>query len=1095
MMLKTTRALGRFALSLLFTLAIFMSSSTLVMAQTITDAFPKRVTTSSKVTIIGSGFTASNIGDIYIVGINIVRRTLVSSTEVTCVVSRNTGGISGDTNGTLTMSGATYGSGLDRDFEYVGPASKSISENSENRIREVYTTWDHDNDGVGFWASSDFSSNNNMPNDSHELLGFKMKYDGDDIIFSTGIDDTLLEAQLSSLGVDVSETSTEYVGQNFQAYSTNGISGKPNSNNYMGFADKIDGFDGSIVLNNAVRKTVYDVIIDGDKGLEMGTGIANFNNQADIRFYSGNGDVGAVNDGVPDLLITQIAQPGGSDVYYYADVDGNVVGRPIKLSFVNNNATRLYEWKVDFYRLDFSTGSTFETAIPTTESFGNGQTRGYRMAAFNLEDFGIDGTINATIDDIDNINIGAGGSSDMAFMAYNKAAFEIKSPVISKSPVSRFICRLPSVSSLVFSAEGDIEGTPSTDPTEAAAEAITYTWFKNNIELGETSNTLTIPSGLTSSDLTDNNYKVRVANSYGAVDLPFKISEGGTPAYWDGSSWELPSIYDGITINDEDRNLIFSDNYNQSGDLVGCDCTVNAGKVVVIPDGSSMVLFNAITVEPMIAETVEDGVTVDEVPAGSFTLQNNASLVQINAVTNSGEIKVERIADNLNANDYVFWSSPVGDATMSTLPGNLKYEWDTNDINDLGTRGDWSSASGTMSVGRGYIARVPSASDYTALFTGVPNNGNLSWNVYKTGTTTGMVEADTHWNLVGNPYPSALSADKFTEDNTDIDGSIYLWQHHSPASTANTNPFYENFPVNYGDQYLAYNKLGASTPETEFDGFIASGQGFFVKVLESAGANPAITFTNNMRYDDAENGYDNSEFYRSNSDATTETTEKQLIWLSLINENNKASTILVGYAEGATVGKDRLYDAFSNNEGFNLYSLISEAEKLEIQGLPLPFDDTSTVPLGVELAENGIYKIAIGDLEGSLFVDQAQNIYIEDTYSGVIHDLRVSPYTFMGEAGVVNDRFVLRYSESSSLSVAEASANSTFAYIKNSVLNVKSNKGITAVKVYDLNGRNVISYASNGQLQLTENFQFSKGVYLVSITLEGDREFIKKVVN
>ena len=406
MKFKTARTLKCLSLVQFFVLTVLFFYTNKVIAQTVTNVFPTRVTTSSKITIIGTGFTTANINNIYIVGINIGSRTLVSSTEVTCIVTRNNTGISGDNNGTLTMSGATIDSGVDTSFEYVGPSSKSVTNSSKYRVLEIYTNWDQNNDGIGFWKSSDFNSGDTStwPNDSHELLGFKMNDGSNDIIFSTGVNDALLETELASLGVDVSATSTEYVSQDFKAYSTNGVSGKPNSNNYMGFADKIDGSIGSIVLNNAVRKTVYDVIIDGDKGLDLGTGIANFNSQADIRFYSGNGDIGAVNDGTPDLLITQIAQPGGSDVYYYADVDGNVVGRPIKLAFVNNNNNRLYQWKVDFYRLDYSSGSTFETAIPTTASFGNGQTRGFRMAAFNLEDFGIDGSSSGDIEDIDNIN-------------------------------------------------------------------------------------------------------------------------------------------------------------------------------------------------------------------------------------------------------------------------------------------------------------------------------------------------------------------------------------------------------------------------------------------------------------------------------------------------------------------------------------------------------------------------------------------------------------------------------------------------------------------------------------------------------------------
>ena len=1089
---------------------LLLFSAVSFYAQTVTDIFPTRVTTGSNVTIIGTGFTNGDESGITISDMSIGSREFVSSTEMTFKITATTDYNVNEKDLSITGGASSYTFSASRTFNYIAPASKSISNTSENRVIEVYTTWDQNGDEENFWQSSDFSSSDSStwPNDSHELLGFKMSYGGTigDVIFSTGINNALLETKLAASGIDVSSTSTEYISQEFKAYSTNGVSGKPNSNNYMGFADKIDGYTGSIVLNNAVRKTVYDVIIDGDHGLDLGTGIANFNNQADIRFYSGNGDVGAVNDGIPDLLITQMAQPGGSDVYYYADVDGNVVGTPVKLAFVNNNNNRLYEWKVDFYRLDYSASATFETAIPTTASFGNGQTRGFRMAALSLEDFEIDGSTTAAayenINSIDNINMGAGGSSDMSFMAYNKSAFDIKSPVIDKSPVSRFVCRFPS-SEFVFTALGDIEGDSSSDTEEAAKENITYTWFKNYTELSETSNTFTVPAGLYSADLDDTSYRVRVANGYGAVDLPFTITEGGTPAYWDGSNWVLASVYtdNSISVPDGDRSLIVTADYNALADVEGCDCTVPAGKNVTIPEGYAMTLYNSLTVEGEIAATTVDDVVVDAIPAATFTIEDDASLVQINDVENSGNIIVKREAETSYQYDYVYWSSPVENFDIAGIPGNHKYEWHVNDVNATSTRGDWSTASGDMDEGRGYIVRVPSAADFTATFVGVPNNGEIEQSLYKTDNTAGMTADKIDWNLIGNPYPSAIDAISFLEDNNDIEGSVYLWTHGeilSSSSEDNDYSFYENFGLNYGDQYVAYNATGVSDPENEFGGKIASGQAFFVQI-DAAVRNSdlfSVRFTNAMRYEGTEVAHDNDQFYR-NSGENAGSTEKQLVWLSLANENNHAISTLIGYADGATEGKDRLYDAYTNNEGFNLYSLISEEEKLVIQGLPLPFVDTNTVPLGMELVQGGIYSIAIGNVKGSLFEgDRGQDVYLEDTYNNVVHDLRTVPYTFTGEAGIYNDRFVLRYTEPVTLSVEEISNTNTFAYINDAMFYVKSSNTIEYVKIYDISGKQITNYLSNDNSDtFSTEFYFAKGVYVAAIKLDNGSVVTKKLIN
>ncbi|WP_344715633.1 T9SS type A sorting domain-containing protein [Winogradskyella damuponensis] len=1081
------------AVSVLFLLPLVVS------AQTVTNVFPTRVTTGSKITIIGTGFYDGLQHNIDTGYTGQGEKTYVSPTEMTVKITTNS---TSDQIKIFSVSGATIDSGVNDQINYIAPTSKSITYNSVNRVREVYTTWDKDGNGDNFWKSSDFvsSDSSTFPNDRHVLLGFKMSFGGatGDVIFSTGVNDALLETKLAALGIDVSATSTMYKRQNFKAYSTNGVSGKPNSNNYIGFADKIDGHSGSIVLNNAVRKTVYDVIIDGDNGLDLGTGIANFNDDADIRFYSGNGDVGAVSDGIPDLLITQMAQPGGSDVYYYADVNGNVVGRPVKLSFNGNNNTRLYQWKVDFYRLDTSSNSTFQTAIPTTASFGNGQTRGFRMAALSLEDFGIDGSVNADINDIDNINMGAGGSSDMAFMSYNKASFAIKSPVILKSPVSRFICRLPSNSNLTFTAQGDIEGTPTSDPNET----ISYTWFRNNVNLGESSNSFSIPAGLTSADLEDTDYRVRVKNGYGAVDLPFIISEGGTPTYWDGSNWVLPSIYteNNISVPNDDRSLIIAAEYNEIANVVGCDCTVSAGKNVILSAGSTMTLYNSLIVEPLIPANPSEGTL--EVPAGTFIIENDASLVQIknsDSNLNSGDIIVRRNveASTLHQNDYVYWSAPVNEFNLSGILNTAAYQWLVNEDNANGEVGNWvSAANTTMAAGKGYILRVTNdqaTNGFTAEFEGVPNNGTVSVSVFKSGSSVDEQE-NKHWNLIGNPYPSAINTDKFLANNTNIEGRVDLWMHTNEVSNSVDSPFYENFVANYGDQYITYNGVGSSDPYHGVDRNIASGQGFFVQVMESSVNTSTVEFTNDMRYDAAENSYNNSQFYRNNLDEAINESEKQLVWLSIANDNNIKST-LIGYVDGATEGKDRLYDAYTNGSGLNLYSLISNHQKLVIQGLPLPFLESNSVPLGFEIANNGVHTIAIGSVQGSVFVEQEQAIFLEDTYTGIIHNLRTSPYNFVGEVGEYNDRFILRYTSPLTLSDIDVWTLNTFAYINDAKCYVTSSARIEALMIFDISGKQMVNYKPNNSTALVAPFNFAKGVYIAYIKLDNGNIVTKKLIN
>lgn len=1054
-----------------------------------TDVFPTRVTYQTKVTVIGTGFDSTSLSNLTCYGMSIQNKTLVSSIEMTFTIGKNS--YDDDTQDLIINSVDTM-----FDIDYVGSTLKILKNGNEStvtKITEIYTKLEVNGSSPVFWRSTGTTD----PDNSHDLIGFK--FNG--IVYSTGVDDDMLTTNLSS-EIDITSTS-EYVKQDFRAYSTNGISGNVHSSNYIVTGDWVDGIigEGSTTINSNVIKglTAYDVITDGVNGLDLGTGITNFNQTASIKFFSGNGQPGAIGDDIPDLLISQIAQPGGTDVYYYADEEGNVVGRPIKLQIVDQGSgdALLTNWDLDLFNMY---SGSYATSTPKQYDLNSyytsySETRPLRMVALKLEDFGISGdssNSNAYVGNVNNINMMAGGSSDMAFLAYNKSAFEIKAPV-ADALLPRYVCRLPSTTDITFSVSADVDG----GGTGSSSETLTYEWSKYNEDLSVSGTSLTI-NNVKEDDLAT--YNVRVYNDFGSIIVPVTLEQGGTPTAWDGTSWSVPSAYSsaGITISDEDKSLIFYDDYNKALDLEGCDCTVKAGTNVVIPSGQTLKLYDDLIVEPyQAAYTDSDGNTISAVSAGSFTLKNNASLVQIKDTEgniNEGVINIERLADNLHASDYVYWSSPVEDFYVTGIPNSRIYKWDPTEANAKGTTGDWVYVSSEiMGAGEGYIVRVPSASSFTTSFNGRPNNATIDVAVKKS-TGTMPAEESRHFNLIGNPYPSSINTIKFLTDNEIIEGHVSLWMHNSEISNTETSSFYEDYGYNYGDQYVVYNATGA-TPANAFDGNIASGQAFFVKVDDSK-SNGNVTFTNDMRYDATESSYDNSEFFRSADETETTSLEKQLVWLSLINSEDVSVSTLVGYLDGATNEKDRMFDAYINDDAFKIYSLISD-RKIVIQGRALPFLNEDEVPLGIDVSTDGIYKIGIDNLEGSIFLDESQDIYLRDTYLNVEHNLKESAYSFTAVAGATKDRFVLIYEPTSSvLSVDDEVLNNTFVYIKQGTLYVKSAENIETIQVYDISGKQLINYTPKTQTnQLNRPFAFSKGGYIIAITLDEGHVVTKKLIN
>ena len=564
------------------------------------------------------------------------------------------------------------------------------------------------------------------------------------------------------------------------------------------------------------------------------------------------------------------------------------------------------------------------------------------------------------------------------------------------------------------------------------------------------------------------------------------------------TTWQVGNTWSNGTPSTS-RVAIINNNYDTSvsGSFEACSVTVNNGFTLDIKSGTYVSIINDLTVNS----------------GGNLLVQNNGSLVMVNdsgVVTNNGNTQVYRTASGIRGFDYVYWSSPVFGQSIDNLysspsPG-FKYRWNplATNINSPTSSGNWQTASGAMLPATGYIVRGSSsfgmaATNITSVFTGKVNSGVITTSISRgsntiatsigSGNGATVTNLDDNWNLVGNPYPSAIRATDFLTVNTNLNGFLYLWT-HGTAPVSNVNPFYGSFAANYNvDDYLAYNKMGSQT-QNGFDGYVASGQGFFVTMVDGLTTTQTVTFNNAMR----NKIYSNAQFLRTASNAIQDE-EKHRIWLDLVDINNESVRTLLGYSSEATLGLDRMYDAIKNiaNEK-NIYSL-SEDETLIIQGRPTPFDQNDQVPIGVTILSAGDYKIAIAGVDG-LF-EQGQAIFLEDKVLNIIHDLRVAPYSFSSAAGIFNARFVLRYTNT-------ALGNPDFGNVGNSVivasnqaeLTIKSSiEKIHEVTIYDVLGRKLFfAKEINNTNFVTSNISLSQQTLIVKIKLENGMTISRKII-
>ncbi|OHT46688.1 T9SS sorting signal type C domain-containing protein [Flavobacterium tructae] len=523
-----------------------------------------------------------------------------------------------------------------------------------------------------------------------------------------------------------------------------------------------------------------------------------------------------------------------------------------------------------------------------------------------------------------------------------------------------------------------------------------------------------------------------------------------------------------------DKKLIFSSDFMSTGDASGCSCEVNSGTNVVIGEGHTLTIANDVKV----------------FTGGTMTFKNTASLMQKNNVVNAGDIMYERTTSPIFLKDYVYWSTPVSPQTLVNLspltPSTMYYGFD-------GTQWVRTNKTDNMIAGKGYIIRAPSnysnvfKTAYPASFKGVPNNGNIETELLTSGKSY----------LIGNPYPSAVSADDLiinATNNAVINGTLYFWTHNTAAVPTLTNQY-------TADDYASYNISGGVSAKSDpgynnnptLDkgvkptGKIVAGQAFFV-TTKAAGK---VLFTNAMRL----GALDNGQFFRSANPKKGTAIEKNRIWLNMTSTTGAFKQLLVGYIEGATNEYDSNYDGltFDSNPYLDFYS-ISNGNKYVIQGRALPFTDADIVPLGYRTAVAGDFTIAIDEVDGKML---NQKIYVEDKATGVIHDLTQSNYTFKTEVGNFTERLVLRYT-SKTLGVGdfENLKDRVLVFIKDKVIVIQSSQeNIKEVTVYDMLGKMLYNKKKVGNTEVQiQNLPSSNQVLLVKVTLANDFTTTRKVI-
>ncbi|MCK5009216.1 MAG: T9SS type A sorting domain-containing protein, partial [Deltaproteobacteria bacterium] len=390
---------------------------------------------------------------------------------------------------------------------------------------------------------------------------------------------------------------------------------------------------------------------------------------------------------------------------------------------------------------------------------------------------------------------------------------------------------------------------------------------------------------------------------------------------------------------------------------------------------------------------------------GNQPLIGASQSITINNLTVNSGASLIIDSDASNCGSLIVNGTSSGDVTYQLyLTGGTKWHLivppvSGQSINDFVTSGSNSIATNDDKYGLGYYnEETDTWTNFTT--TTAPSAGNMvactgfevlrtsDGKVSITGTVptsekgTSIIKAANGWNLIGNPFPSAVclnsnadGTNNFITYNTDVldDAyvSIYLW---NPASS----------------QFEIVNHSSGAT-------YIPPCQAFFVKSKDVEGA---ISFPITHRTHQTGAGF-----------KSMESTTPEIILTAKSEEESFSTNIK--YIEGTSLGLDPGYDAGMYAESaseIKLYSRLLESHdvKFGLQCLPDDNYENMIIPLGIELETDKELTITAQ----SMNIPEDLNIYLEDRENDSFIRLNNSEeaLTIQLQAGNYENRFYLQTS-------------------------------------------------------------------------------------
>lgn len=539
------------------------------------------------------------------------------------------------------------------------------------------------------------------------------------------------------------------------------------------------------------------------------------------------------------------------------------------------------------------------------------------------------------------------------------------------------------------------------------------------------------------------------------------------------------------TLDINGNTLTLNGTATRTGGELSADSTANliiGGSAGTIDLSSAILTLGNFTVEAAGTATLGSPIgvfkyaTIDGslTTGGNLTLESDAdntgSLIQ--SGTLSGDVTIERFFDGAAANvSGHFFSSPVVSADLSTITvegfNALSYDENGPALNSPATTdGLYKRVSGTMNVGQGYF--TGNDNDQTIAFTGTPNNGAQTGKSFDgtAGLTLSSIVTDgigDGWNLIGNPYPSAIDWSLVATTDLANGGAAYLWDEDAGNYVSGTGLI------------------------------IPSSQGFFVQA-NADGATVSFANSNRVTTQGA-----NDQFSVSRLMAGLPEQVLELKVQNLDSTNTTSDRTRIIFREQANPDYDESEDAkkfFGLDRAPSLYTRTPQRD-VYTNVLPLPqVGEQVIVPLYLQPGKTSNFTLSV--LNNMQHYGPSFRVYLEDQLTNQLIDLKQQPeYTFSSNTTDSSARFNIVFSTDAITSVddIEQAADELQLFAAGRKVFLRSNRSLARaeITVLDLAGRVHLKrkYSGTGNTDIQLN-NLQPGIYLVKVN--SNRQLLSKKI-